>query len=315
VAPEVELMNQSALEPAGRGAERIADLFWGMTIGGAILWLAVVGLALYAAQAREEHGRDRGLLLIVGGGVVLPTIVLAGLLVYSLSLLPSFLAPTPHGALEIEVVGYQWWWRVRYLREGRAPIELANELRLPMGRPAVLQLESRDVIHSFWVPALGGKVDMIPGRRTRLLLEPTKTGTYRGVCAEYCGASHALMSLYVVVQDRSEFERWLSQQDRPAAPPGGALAQRGQALFTEHGCGACHAVRGSTADGVVGPDLTHLATRLSLAAGTLRNEPRALRRFIARTGEIKPSAHMPAFGMLPARDLDALAAYLGSDAP
>jgi cytochrome c oxidase subunit 2 len=308
-------MNQSALEPAGRGAERIADLFWGMTIGGAVLWLAVVGLALYAARSREEHWRDRGLLLIVGGGVVLPTIVLAGLLVYSLSLLPSFLAPAPPGALQIEVIGYQWWWRVRYLRDGQPPIELANELRLPVGRAAVLQLESRDVIHSFWIPALGGKVDMIPGRRTRLLLEPTKPGIYRGVCAEYCGASHALMSLYAVVQDRAEFERWLSQQDRPAAPPVGALAQRGHTLFGEHGCGACHAVRGSAADGVVGPDLTHLATRLSLGAGTLRNEPSALRRFIARTGEIKPSAHMPAFGMLPAQDLDALAAYLGSGAP
>jgi cytochrome c oxidase subunit 2 len=308
-------MNQSALEPASRGAERIADLFWGMTIGGALLWLAVVGLALYAARPREGRGRDRGMLLIVGGGVVLPTIVLAGLLVYSLRLLPSLLAPAPRGALEIEVIGYQWWWRVRYLREGRAPIELANEIRLPVGRPALLRLESRDVIHSFWVPALGGKVDMIPGRHTRLLLEPTKIGIYRGVCAEYCGASHALMSLYAVVQDRAEFERWLTQQDRPEPPPAGALAQRGHALFAEHGCGSCHAVRGSAADGVVGPDLTHLRTRLSLGAGTLRNEPGSLRRFIARTAEVKPSAHMPAFGMLPAGDLDALVAYLGGKAP
>jgi len=302
---------QSALAPAGRAASRIADLFWGMTVGAAIIWFAVTGLAVYATYFRRKApGSTRGGLLIIGGGVVFPVVVLGGLLTYSLSMLTDILAPAPEGALKIQVTGYQWWWRVRYLRDQGEPVDLANEIHLPVGQPVEFQLESPDVIHSFWIPALGGKVDMIPGRRTRLLLEPTKTGVYRGVCAEYCGASHALMGFFVIVEERVEFEQWLADQAKPAPSPKGQRATQGGELFVANGCGACHAVRGTAAHGVIGPELTHMGSRLSVGAGVLATESDALRRWIARTNDIKPSVHMPTFGMLPPEDVLALAVYL-----
>ena len=151
---------------------------------------------------------------------------------------------------------------------------------------------------------------MIPGRRTQLVLEPTAAGIYRGVCAEFCGASHALMAFRVVVQERPEFDAWLARQAAPAAAPADGLAAAGAEAFLRNGCGACHAVRGTPALGTVGPDLTHVGGRLSLGAGILPNDPEAFLRFVSLTGEIKPSVHMPAFGMLPAAELEAIAAYL-----
>ena len=304
---------QSALAPAGRGAERIAELFWWMTAGAMVIWLAVVGLAVYAMRVRHAaHSRRAAGLLIIGGGAVLPTVVLAGLLAYGLALLPELLRPASESTLRIAVSGEQWWWRVRYLTPGGSDgaVELANVIRLPVGERVAFHLESPDVIHSFWIPALGGKIDMIPGRQNRLVLEPTRTGVFRGTCAEYCGTSHALMSLYVVVLEPADFAAWLTHQHAPARPPALPLAARGQELFLASGCGACHMVRGTPADGVVGPDLTHVGSRLSLGAGILPNEPEAFRRWLAHTDTIKPAVLMPAFGMLPPEDLQALAAYL-----
>lgn len=282
-----------------------------MAAGSLVVWIAVVGLTVYAVWfGRRTRSERAARWLVVGGGVALPTAVLTGLLAYGLSLLPQTLAPAPPGSLTLQVTGHQWWWRVRYPREGHAPIELANEIRLPVGEPVEFQLDSADVIHSFWIPALGGKMDMIPGRRTRLQLRATRTGTFRGVCAEYCGTSHALMAFMVVVQERADFDRWLAQQAETATVPADPDAARGAELFLANGCGACHAVRGTPADGVIGPDLTHVGSRLSLGAATLTNVPSGLRRWLARTGAVKPGVHMPAFGMLAAADLDALAAYL-----
>jgi cytochrome c oxidase subunit 2 len=304
---------QSALDPAGRGAERIADLFWWMTGGAIIIWLAVVSLAIYAIHVRREaHSQRAAGLLIIGGGAILPTMVLASLLIYGLALLPELVGPVPAGTLHIAVSGEQWWWRVRYRTAGGSGVlvELANEVRLPVGEPVEFLLESPDVIHSFWVPALGGKLDMIPGRQNRLVLEPSRTGVFRGTCAEYCGTSHALMSLYVVVLEPADFAAWLAHQQAPAQLPALPLAERGQELFLANGCGACHTVRGTLADGVVGPDLTHVGSRLSLGAGMLPNDPAAFQRWLAHTDNVKPEVLMPAFGMLPLEDLQALAAYL-----
>lgn len=304
---------QSALNPAGRGAERIADLLWWMTIGAGVIWLAVVGLAVYALHLeREPHSLKGARLLIIGGGVVFPTLVLTILLAYGLALLPDLVAPAPAGSLKIAVSGEQWWWRVRYLPPGGEAVELANEIRLPVGEPIEFHLDSPDVIHSFWIPSLGGKVDMIPGRVTRLVLEPTRTGVFRGACAEYCGTSHALMNFPVVIQEKEEFTRWLTQQAAPAPSPTESLAARGQELLLANGCGACHTIRGTPADGVVGPDLTHVGSRLSLGAGILPNEPDNFVRWIAHTQDVKPAVQMPAFGMLPPEELRALAAYLDS---
>jgi cytochrome c oxidase subunit II len=303
--------SQSALEPAGCGAERIAELFWWMTSSALVIWAAMVALAIYAIWSRREaHTERQAKLLIVVGGVAFPTFTLAGLLTYGLSMLPGLVAPAPPGSLRVEVTGQQWWWRLRCFAPDGAAVELANELRLPVGEPVEFQLDSLDVIHSFWIPSLGGKVDMIPGRTTRLVLLPTRTGTFRGVCAEYCGSAHARMAFDVVVVEKDEFEPWLAQQREPAADPTDALAARGRDLFLANGCGACHTIRGTVADGVVGPDLTHVGARASVGAGTLPNEDGALLRWITDPRESKPGAHMAAFDMLPADELQALAAYL-----
>ncbi|WP_349371320.1 cytochrome c oxidase subunit II [Salinarimonas sp.] len=300
----------SVLNPAGRSAARIAELSWWLFGGATIVWIAVIGLSIYAAYYRPRaHDEAKTRLLIIGGGAAVPTVVLAGVLAYALWLMPQVKPPLPEGAVEIEVEGLQWWWRVRYATEA-GPVPVANELALPVGRPAVLRLRSPDVIHSFWVPALAGKTDMIPGRETVIVLEPTRTGVFRGACAEYCGTSHALMNFAVLVKEPADYEAWLARQAAPAEPPTSAAAERGRAVFFEYGCGACHAIRGTEANGVVGPDLTHVGSRRTLAAGALPNTPDDYARWIANVHEVKPDANMPPFGMLAEDDLAALALYL-----
>lgn len=302
---------QSTLAPAGRAAEQINALFWWMTGGGAVIWCVVVGLAVYALRiAPQPHDPWRSRLWIIGGGAVVPTLVLTVLLIFGLSLLPQLVRPAPDGSLVIEVTGVQWWWRVRYPIADAESVELANEIRLPVGEPVQFHLDSADVIHAFWIPSLGGKVDMIPGRRTRLTLEPTKTGTFRGVCAEYCGASHALMAFDVVVMPRDEFDQWLHRQRLGAAEPSSALTRQGRDVFFRYGCGACHTIRGTRAQGRIGPDLTHVGGRASLGAGTLKNSADQIRRWIAHTSLAKPQVKMPDFSMLTDEELEALAAFL-----
>lgn len=302
---------QSTLAPSGREAGRIAALFWWMVGGAVLAWAGTIALAMYYAwRPAGTRNRRRDRLLIVGGGVAVPTIVLTVLLVYGLAMLPAAVARAPEGSLQVVVIGEQWWWRVRYLRPGSDEVVLANEIRLPVGEPVQFRLESDNVIHSFWIPSLAGKMDMIPGRVTWLTVRPTATGVYRGACAEYCGTSHALMAFYVEVMEKDAFAQWLARQAAPAAPAVDELAERGAEQFLSNGCGACHTVRGTPATGVIGPDLTHVGSRLSIGAGILPNEPAQLYRWIASTEHVKPGVHMPPFGMLPDADLHALAAYL-----
>lgn len=255
------------------------------------------------------HHHRKAQILIIGGGAVFPALVLIVYLIYSLTLLPGLLAPAPQGSLQIAVMGEQWWWRVRYHPQSDEPVELANEIRLPVGEPVELLLESPDVIHSFWIPSLTGKIDMIPGRVNRLTLKAAKTGVYRGACAEYCGTAHALMSFYVIVMAPDAFAAWLEHQAAPVSPK---AAMRGQKLFMLHGCSACHTLRGTPASGKVGPDLTHVGSRVSLGAGILPNIPSAFEEWIAHTEKLKPGVHMPAFDMLPETHLQTLATYLDS---
>jgi cytochrome c oxidase subunit II len=297
----------SALDPAGLGAERIATLFWWMVAGAVVIWLAVVVLTLYALHRPHQHTERTATLLIVGGGFVAPTIILTGLLIVALALLPELLAAPSSDALKISISGEQWWWRVRYRLPNGEQVELANEIRIPLGEPVEVVLESPDVIHAFWVPSLAGKVDMIPGRVNRLTLEPTRTGVFRGVCAEYCGTSHAFMALDAVVLEKEAFRDWLERQQQPAHETRQA---RGRELFLANGCGACHAIRGTAARGVIGPDLTHVGSRHRIGAGILKTNRRELARWIADTGTLKPGVHMPAFGMLAPEEIEAIAAYL-----
>jgi len=301
---------QSALSPSGYHADRIASLFWWMTGVALVIWALVIALAIYYAwRATGQRNRRRDRWLILGGGVIFPTVTLTVLLVYGLAMIPETVARAPEGSLQVDVTGEQWWWRVRYAGPD-GPIVLANEIRLPVGEPVQFRLGSDNVIHSFWVPSLGGKMDMIPGRVTWLTLRPERTGIFRGACAEYCGTSHGLMSFYVEVMEREAFDRWLAHQATPAMPMTNPDAARGAGLFLSNGCGACHTVRGTPATGTIGPDLTHVGGRLSLGAGILETNPDRIRDWLARTAHIKPGVHMPEFGMLPDADLRALAAYL-----
>ena len=304
---------QSALDPAGRAAEQIARLFWVMAGGAAAVWLAVAALAVYAVRGAKTAKEERlAKFLIIGGGAVVPTVILAVVLVYGLAMMPGLLARAPEGSLKVAVTGEQWWWRVRYQPPDGGEVVLANEIRLPVDTTVEFHLDSPDVIHSFWIPALGGKMDMIPGRKTRLVLEPMRAGIYRGVCAEYCGTAHALMAFSVVVMEKEDFARWLDEQRQPAPEPAELVTVRGRDFFFTNGCSACHAVRGTTADGVVGPDLTHVGSRLTIGAGILPNEPDAFQRWLGQTDKLKPGVQMPHFGMLPPEELHAIAAYLES---
>jgi cytochrome c oxidase subunit 2 len=299
---------QSALDPAGRDAAQIADLFIWMVVGAAVVWLVVIGLAIYATLHRAADGdRKRVRLFIIGGGALFPTVVLTGLLMYGLSLLPDLLTDGSADGPQIEVVGEQWWWRVRYqLPDGRR-FELANELWLPVGERVPVTLLTADVIHAFWVPALAGKIDMVPGRINKMALHPTRTGLFRGACAEYCGLSHARMAFHARVVERAEFEAWADLQAAPARAP---VDAPGAQLFMSLGCGACHTVRGTEARGMVGPDLTHVGSRVSLGAAVLPNDVEAFRRWLEELDRLKPGVHMPAFRMLPEHERLTLAQWL-----
>ncbi|MDB5370348.1 MAG: cytochrome c oxidase, subunit [Roseomonas sp.] len=302
---------QSALDPAGHEAGLVAHLFWVMLVASGVIWLLVMGIAFYAARGRHTPWQPRraGRFILVCGAIV-PTLALAALLVFGLRLMPGLRAAGE--GLRVAVQGEQFWWRVRYeLPDGRA-FATANEIRLPVGSRTEFLLTAQDVIHSFWVPNLGGKMDLIPGTTNRLVLEPTRTGTFRGVCAEFCGASHARMAFSVTVMEPSEFEAWAAAQIRPAAVGPVTGPGEGAALFLARGCAACHTVRGTGAAGRIGPDLTHLGGRETLAAGILPNTVANIDRFIRETREIKPGARMPSFGMLPEHESAAIAAWLGS---
>jgi cytochrome c oxidase subunit II len=301
---------QSALDPAGDGAARIAGLFWIMLGGAVLVWILVIGAVVYASRISPGRYAERAAsALLLWGGLVVPTAVLAGLLTWGLALMADL--RVPGDGLEIAVSGEQWWWRVDYhMPGGEAPVSSANEVRLPRGQRVEFELTSPDVIHAFWIPSIAGKVDMIPGRVNRLVVEPTRTGAFRGVCAEFCGESHALMAFSVEVMEPDAFEQWVAQQAEGATAPATPLAARGQELFEQVGCGACHAVRGTAAEGTIGPDLTHLAGRATLAAGILPNDRDALVRWITQAEMIKPGSRMPSFGALPAEDVEAIAVYL-----
>ncbi|MGK6311694.1 cytochrome c oxidase subunit II [Neorhizobium sp. DT-125] len=301
---------QSALDPAGREAADVATLFFVMLTGAAVIWAGVVAMLVYAARKRRAHSEKGAGQFILWGGAVMPTVILTALLSYAVWLMPNvrpWFQGEDGGMRRIEVTGEQFWWRVRYLGEdGGVLFETANEVRIPVGERVVFSLTSPDVIHSFWIPVLGGKMDMIPGRENRLALTAEKPGTYRGVCAEFCGTSHALMAFTVLAMESQAFEDWMSARQNAS----GAADAEGLALFLRHGCAACHAISGTEARGAIGPDLTAFGERGSVAAGTLPNEREHIARFIRYPGQVKPGALMPHFGMLPDTDIDRIAAYL-----
>ncbi|MCA1439532.1 cytochrome c oxidase subunit II [Ensifer sp. IC4062] len=297
---------QSALDPAGSEADATSFLFWILVSTGALIWLALVGLLVYAIRDRRRTwSEDAAGKLILWAGPVFSSAVLLGLLTYALWLMPA-LRPTTHGVLRIEVTGTQFWWRVVYHKSGRPPAISANEIRLPVGEPVEFILRSDDVVHSFWMPSLGGKMDMIPGRTNTLPVLANREGVYRGACAEFCGTSHALMAFSAVAMMPDDFDRWLNIQSSPASGAAGP----GRDLFTRHGCGSCHRIDGTEARGLVGPDLSHIGGRETVAAGVLPNTEEMIARFIAEPEVLKPGTRMPSFAMLGSADIRAIARYL-----
>jgi cytochrome c oxidase subunit II len=301
--------NQNTLEPGGRPENQIARLFWVMLAGAGVGLGVVVGLLLLGWWRRDRPnlpgggGERAATRLVVVLGIIVPVVVLVALFVWA-DFVVTRATDAPAAsttALRIDVAGHDWWWEVRY--PGTQAVT-ANEIHIPTRTRIDLVATTDDVIHSFWVPELNRKIDMIPGRSNRILLEADRPGRYRGQCSEFCGLQHAHMAIVVVAQPRRQFDAWLSNMSRPAD----AVSDPGARVFARD-CASCHTIRGTSADGNVGPDLTHLASRRTLGAITLPNDPTHLRRWIRDAQVYKPGNRMPTMP-LGGEDLRALVTYL-----
>jgi cytochrome c oxidase subunit 2 len=313
---------QDVLRPAGPQAAHIAQLWWLTIAICAVVFIAILAVFLYslwrAPRADAGTPADVSSLLrdeprarrTVIAAVAVSTAGLATLLVASIAADRALASLDLHDALHIEVTAHQWWWDLRYddPKPDRA-FTTANELHVPVGRPVIVTLKSDDVIHSFWVPNLAGKKDLIPGHTTTLQLRADQPGTYRGQCAEFCGLQHAFMAFLVVAETPERFDAWAEAQRKPALEPTADSPRRGRQLFLSGPCMLCHAIQGTPASARKAPDLTHVASRQTLAAGTIANTPANLAAWILDPHKIKPGVNMPAHP-LAANDLQALLAYM-----
>ncbi len=306
-----------SLDPQGPAAQTIADLWWIMLGLGAVVFVVfgiALALGLFRRRPHSDDGSSNQASSVSGRwfavvGVVLPAIVVVVVLVatvVAMRALPNSPSGSP-GALEIEIIGHQWWWEVRYSEEG---FTTANELHIPVGRSVTLRLSATDVIHSFWVPRLGGKIDMLPDGTNTMVLEADAPGEHSSQCAEFCGIGHANMALTVVAEPEREFLSWVAARQRPTEEPSGETEQRGLDVFMASECADCHTIRGaSEADTADGPDLTHFADRPDLGATFLPNTRANLADWIRDPHAIKPGVKMPATE-LSEEELDALLDYL-----
>jgi cytochrome c oxidase subunit II len=311
---------QSALETHGSQADDLKHLILLFTAVCAVIWLLVIA-ALVLAVARRRTGegvapelrpdrdRQRRMTRIVAVCVAATVLVLVGLTTASFFATRSYYAEAGE-ALTVRVTGFQWWWEVTYpdAVPGRSVVT-ANEIHIPVGQPVRIELVANDVIHSLWIPSLAGKRDMIPGRDTSLTFTAEREGVYRGQCAEFCGMQHAHMAILVVAEAPDAFARWKDAQLAAAATPADEEARAGLALFTRSGCASCHTVRGTPAAGAVGPDLTHVASRQTIAAGLLPVTRGSLAAWIADPQTLKPGNTMPMTPLAP-EELRAVSAYV-----
>lgn len=297
----------NALDPKGPGARRILDLFSLSFWAAVAISIVVLGLLASALFRRRVDGltdRALGTNFVVVGGLVVPAVILLSLMVLTFVSLAGF-DSGEDARTRIEVTGHQYWWELYY---PDADAVSANEIHVPAGEPVELVLRSDDVIHSLWVPELAGKVDLVPGRVNRLVIEADEPGVYRGQCAEYCGLQHARMGLLIIAQERPDYERWLDHIADPAV----VADDEALAIFERNACAACHTIRGTSADGRIGPDLTHVGSRRTLAAATLDNQPGQLAGWISDAQSIKPGAEMPPIPTLTGEELLTLVDYLES---
>lgn len=306
---------QSIISDKSPQAHGITVLWWWMLGVGGIVFLGAVVLLTMAWYTRrtpglpllgEREGVSQGMVVVFG--VAIPMVVLIALFgVSDVYLIRQTSPPNPRSTpMTVDVIGHQFWWEVRY--PGNAAVT-ANEIHIPVDTRVNVVATTADVIHSFWVPQLNRKIDMIPGQNNRVLLYSRRTGVFRGQCSQFCGLQHANMAMYVFVQPRSAFNAWLSNMSAPAVTPSSSTARVGQKLFMNAQCASCHQIRGTPAQATVGPDLTHLATRKSLAAVTIPNDPAKLAAWIRDPQRIKPGNRMPDLG-LSSGEVDELVAYL-----
>lgn len=305
---------QTVFAPKSDFAAELDGLYWNIFWWAVAVFLIVETLLVIAiARYRARPGAPapkpiHGHTLLEIGWTLAPALILVFIAVPTMRTIFSTAGQAPEGALRVEVIGHQWWWEYRYPTLG---ISTSNELHLPVGVPVLVEMTSADVIHSFWIPALGGKRDLIQGRTTRIAFRADSPGEYWGQCAEFCGASHANMRLRAIVESDSLFQRWVDRQrSAPVAPARGSVEERGQQVFRRSACIGCHAITG-IASAKVGPELTHVGSRGTIAGALFPNDTESLRRWIQNAPALKPGALMPPQNF-PAADLDALVAYLQS---
>jgi cytochrome c oxidase subunit 2 len=302
-----------ALEPRGPAAAEMARLwwflFWTATVVSVIVFL-VLGWALYRAWRGKpvRWSQEQGTAFVLIGGGVIPTIILLAVLVMILASMARFEVPEREPSLVIDVTGHMFWWQAEYREAG---FTTANEIHIPVGEVVQVNLHAADVIHSFWVPQLHGKIEMVPGRENVMYFQADEPGVYFGKCAEFCGIQHANMEFLMIAEEREAFEAWLEHQQQEAAEPASELAERGREVFVASPCALCHTVRGVSTAAVeeAGPDLTHLMSRRTLAARMLENNPGNLAGWIVDPQGLKPGNQMPAV-TLDADELQALLAFL-----
>ena len=304
---------QSVADPQGPQASQLNALIWLFVIVAVVIW-ALVMLVLAAALWRRRgpsEPRERRTAWFVGGAMAVSVLVILGLTVASY-VTTRHISPEPADPLVIRLKGYQWWWSASYAAARPADSFItANELHVPVGRPVRVELEAEDVIHSFWVPNLAGKQDLIPGRSNSLVFTVDRPGTYRGQCAEFCGLQHAHMALLVIAESEDDFQRWRKAQLTDAKAPATPEQSAGRDVFVAKACAACHTVRGTSAAGNLGPDLTHVGGRQYIAAGILPTTRGSLAAWVADPQTIKPGNNMPLVPLEP-RELNALSAWLVS---
>jgi len=298
----------SIVRTHGSEADRVADVWWLMFGLAAAVYAVVAGLIVYATvrgrRARPSNLRENWFVWV--GGVIAPALVLVVLAVVTVQSTAALREPE-RGELRVDVTGKRWWWDVRY--PGTA-VRTANEIHLPAGQPIDIVLTSDNVIHSFWVPELAGKEDTVPGQVNHLRFTANTPGTYRGFCAEYCGLQHAHMGFIVVVDSPAAFQRWMTREAALSPDPTNDQEARGRLVFERNACAGCHTIRGTSATGKVGPDLTDVGSRSSIGAVTLANTREHLTEWIRDAPSVKPGVLMPSFRTLPLDDVDAIVAYL-----
>ena len=294
-------------------ADEINRLFLGFVILSAVI-LAIVSFMVIGGIVKYRESKRKGEAKQIFGNnklelvwTIIPFMIVTVLFFLSLKVMEEINEPIVNGQKpDIDIIAHQWWWDMRYPKQG---VNTANELHIPTGKKLLMRIQSADVIHSWWVPALGRKTDAIPGHNNFSWIEADSSGEYEGTCSEYCGNQHAWMRIKVIAEPQADFDRWIQQQKQPAAQPMGEEAKRGEILFQEKTCGNCHTISGTPANGQIAPDLSHIASRETLLSGMMANNKENLKKWLENPQNVKKGSNMPNF-LMSEKEVNELVAYL-----